>query len=138
MSRFLKVVAIALLVLLAANSVFAQEQPKAAWPAYLLSIFLGYGLGHYYCGENGTPFLIVDAVTATCMVVMGSGFSSSSSLSILGFGSAIIMVSRIYEMIDIFGAVLRAKKAGRVAEVIPVIDVDIKRASFGFGVSLRF
>jgi hypothetical protein len=152
MSRLFKVVTLVLLVFLAANSLFAQEQPKAAGPAYILSIFVGFGLGQYYLGQNGTPFLVGDLigmgmVLAGMELVLTSFFAPSVSAwndtvntgcTAFMVGGIVFLVSRIWEIIDIFGAVNRARKAGKVAEVVPVIDVDIQRTSFELGVNLRY
>ena len=63
MSRLFKVVSLMLLVFLAAGALFAQDQPKKpVWPAYVFSLALGFGSGQYYLHENGTPFLIGDAI----------------------------------------------------------------------------
>ncbi|MGA2641289.1 MAG: hypothetical protein ABSG21_10365 [Spirochaetia bacterium] len=165
MSRLIKVVSLMLLVFLAAGNLFAQTtQPKAAWPAYVLCIFPGYGFGHYYLGQNGTPFLLGDLIGAGValagMGLIASAFSPGSVLSIDIFlvffpygpppeivvdssefrtgcalliaGGVVLLVSRIWEFIDVFAAVDRARAAGKVA-VVPVFNVQ--RTSYKPGVS---
>ncbi|HVN77549.1 MAG TPA: hypothetical protein VMW38_00995, partial [Terriglobia bacterium] len=140
MSRLVKVVLLMLLVFLAAGSVFAQTTPppKSSTPAYLLAILLGFGSGQYYVGENGTPFLIGDLAgwgmeIAGYLVILSDASSASYTSTadtgaylVLG-GAAVLLVSRIWEIVDVFGAVDKARAAGRVA-VVPVIDV--KRTSY--------
>ncbi len=158
MSRFVKVVMISLLILLAAGTLFAQDAgPKAAFPAYALSILLGFGTGHYYVGANGTPFLIGDLVgvggmAAGGIIAVASLFSAATNptytgaanaisgaaigYGVLGVGAAVYLVSRVWEDISIFGAVDAAKKAGKVAEVVPV--VNIQPTSFELGLSVKY
>jgi hypothetical protein len=157
MSRFLKIVTLALLILLAAGSLFAQSSAKPAWPAYPLAIILGYGTGQYYVGANGTPFLVADIV-GDVAVYGGLIWAVSSAASVLtnpsatgaadaatgvfigyglvGVGSVVLLVSRIWQIVDVFGAVDKAKSAGKVVEVVPVVDVQ--RTSFELGVSLKY
>ncbi len=154
MSRLFKVVTLVLLVFFAAGSLFAQEQPKNAWPAFFLSIFFGFGLGQYYLGQNGTPFLLGDFIGAGVLTggmylaarsllprAFGDSVDSSefqAGYTLLIAGSVVILVSRIWQIIDVFGTVDRARKPGKVAGVVPVIDVDIQRTSFELGVNLRY
>jgi hypothetical protein len=158
MSRFLKIVSLSLLILLAAGALFAQgTQPKQAWPAYAFSILLGFGTGQYYVGANGTPFLIGDLVGVGGVVVgevvilssVASALSNPTSSSVASGGAGVIvgyglivvggivyLVSHVWEIIDIFPAVDKARKAGKVVEVVPVVDV--RRTSFELGVSLKY
>ena len=146
-SRMLLVV---LLVLLTAGAVFAQsaETPKAAWPAYGLAIFLGFGTGHWYLGESGTAFLIGDAGGMALMVggyvymaaalfnsaSSGSFGSSASTITtgtaVMGVGALVYAVSRIWEIVDIFGTTERVRQAGRVADLQPVIEARPQGVSF--------
>jgi len=144
MPRPLKVVALLLLAFLAGGSLSAEEQPKAAAPAYLLSAFVGFGTGQYYCGANGIGFLVVDIV-GVGVVVYGLGSASGSTFSqglqgaaFIELGGLVLLVSRIGQIINVFGAVERAKREGRLADVVPVINVDIRRTSFELGVALRY
>jgi hypothetical protein len=51
-------------------------------------------------------------------------------------GGLVYLVSRVWEFVDVFGAVDKAKKAGKVVEVVPVVEV--RRTSFELGVSLKY
>ncbi|HTP58863.1 MAG TPA: hypothetical protein VMM82_08095 [Spirochaetia bacterium] len=139
MSHASKIAVAALALTLWGGAVFAQaaSEPKPAWPAYLFSIFLGFGTGQYWAGQNGNLFLVGDA---SCIGVMGIGAvlgSSGASAGYLMIGASAIAFSvfRIWELIDVFGAVDRAKKAGQVAQLEPVIKVD--PSSVEVGVTLR-
>jgi uncharacterized protein len=111
--------------------------PRAAWPAYILNIFPGFGLGHLYCGDAaGGLFLIADIV-GPALILLGAASPLSGDPPI-GLGLVVLMVSRIWEISDIGRAVNRAKEAGRVADFVPRIDVDIQRTSFELGVSLKY
>jgi hypothetical protein len=149
MTRFFKIATMALMILAAAASLFAESRPKAAWPAYVLSIFPGLGLGHCYCGENGTTFLVGElaglatlgvgihlTVQETVQELASGRRSAGPYLAAVGFG--VLAAFRIGELIDIFGAVGRARKAGRISEVVPMVDADIKRASFELGVLVKY
>ncbi len=128
---------------------WAQDaQPKAAWPAYFFSIVSGFGTGRYYLGQDGTPFLIGDLVGlggigAAFIRALAASSSGEGSLS-AGFqalglylgGFIVYLVCRVWEFIDVFGAVDRAKEAGQVVEVVPVVDV--RRTSLELEVSLKF
>lgn len=151
MSRLFKIVTLAFLIFLAAGALFAQDaQPKAAGPAYALSILLGFGTGQYYLGTNGTPFLVGDLIGVGAWI--GGGLFALSArgatdtqaavpLTVTGFafvlaGSLVYLVSHVWEIIDVFAAVERAQKAGTVVEMVPVVDV--RRTSWELGVSLKF
>jgi hypothetical protein len=154
MSRFLRIVTFALLAFLAAGAAFAQEaqdaQPKAAWPAYAYSLLLGFGSGQYYLGTNGTPFLIGDligvgawigggifALSARSTTDAQAAISSTVTGSVfIIVGSLVYLVSHVWEIIDVFRAVDSAQRAGRVVEIVPVVDV--RTTAWELGVSLRF
>jgi hypothetical protein len=157
MSRFLRIVTMALLILLAGGALFAQGSAKASWPAYPLAIIVGYGTGQYYVGANGTPFLIADvvgdaalyggliyAVVSAASVIGNQSMSGAANATtgvlvgygIAGVGSVVLLVSRIWQIVDVFGAVDKARADGKVVEVVPVVDV--RRTSFELGVSLKY
>ena len=141
---------IVLLLVTATGGVFAQaaESPRTAWPAYGLSIFLGFGTGHYYLGESGTMFLIGDAGGIAIMVggyvymysaLMSSVTSGSTSSSVsaittgyavVGVGAVIYLVSRVWEIVDIFGTTDRLRRDGKVVGLRPVIDARPDAVSF--------
>ena len=159
MSRLFKVVSVMLLVFLAAGSLFAQDAQsgKPAWPAYAFTFLLGFGTGQFYLGQNGTGFLIGDAaglaglgvgyaVIASSIFSIGTSYTDTSLTSagtgvIVGYGlvvvgSIVFLISRIWEDIDIFGAVNRARQAGKVAEINPVLEIH--NTSFEAGISIRY
>jgi hypothetical protein len=164
MSRSTKLIAIALLLFIVAGTVFAQNtEPKSEVPAYLLTFFLGFGTGHFYAGENGKPFLIGEATGWGCAVV-GSGmvlatagalFSGSAGdavalmyggYSVASLGLLIAAGVHLWEIVDIFSAVPRARKAGGVAALGPVFEIEnaafeagiAPRTDYCIGVSLKF
>jgi hypothetical protein len=144
----IRVLAVVMLLALAVGSVFgaAPETPRPAWPAYGLSILLGFGTGQYYLGENGTGFLIADAGGIACMVggyvymlsaVGALALNPSASLDtlyigygIVGVGAAVWAVSRIWEIVDIFGTAERLRQEGKVASLQPVLDVRPDAVAF--------
>jgi hypothetical protein len=143
-----KLVIITCTVTLAAGIAFAQATPEAkpAWPAYLFSIFLGFGTGQYWVGENGNLFLIGDAscvgvvALGAVMASLSAGTSPPSAQVTVGYvmvgvGAIALSVFRIWELIDIFGVVDTARKSGKVAEIDPVIIAS--PASFGLGAQLH-
>ena len=159
MSRLFKVIALALLILLAAGALFAQDAPmsRPAWPAYALTYLLGFGSGNFYLGQNGFGFLIGDAagiaglgigyaVIVSSVLAIGTGSTTSSLTSagtgvITGYGlvvvgSIVYLVSRVWEDIAIFGAVDKARKAGTVAEVEPILEMN--NNSLEAGISIRY
>jgi len=159
MSRFTKAVLVVLLVLAVAGVAFGQGAPfmRPAWPAYALSIFFGFGTGHYYVGANGTPFLIGDvggiaavgvgyALIASSLISTGLNPSSTNVGSletgvITGYGLIVVggivyAISRIVEDISIFGAVDSAVKAGKVAQIEPVLQLT--NTSLEVGLSIRY
>ncbi len=145
MSCLLRVVTLAVLVFFAGSSLSAQDQPKPAGPALLLSLFVGFGTGQYYCGTDGTKFLVSDlaGLTMTAVVLTSPGIllsagSLEAAFTFLVFGPVTFLVSRIWQILDVFCAIDEARKAGRVAEVVPAINVGIRRTSFDLGVSLRY
>jgi hypothetical protein len=138
MSHAGKLVIMMLIMVLAAGVVFAQSAPapKPAWPAYLFSIFLGFGTGQFWVGGNGNLFLIGDlscvgVMAAGAVTVLSSSPSSTSGLSgvsvgylMIGVSAVALSVFRIWELIDVFGAVEAARKEGKVAEMEPVLSVS--------------
>ncbi len=79
---------------------------------------------------------------------MAYGLASGTSTSSFGaaltgaayieLGGIVFLISRIAQIIDIFGVIDEARKAGRIADVAPVIDVDIQRTSIEMRVSLEY
>jgi len=143
MSRHIRFTALLLVLVLAAGGAFAEgAQAKSAFPAYALSFLLGFGTGQYYLGENGTPFLIGDAVglglevggliyevvSAASVTSDSASYESAVTGVYVGYGIVLVggivyMVSHVWEILDVFSAVDRARQAGTVAAVSPIIDV---------------
>jgi uncharacterized protein len=113
-------------------------RPVAAWPAYVLCLFPGYGLGHLYCGDAAGGLFLIGDIVGPAILLLGAASSSASSDFPIALGLIILMVTRTWEISDIGKAVDRAKGAGRVADVVPRIDVAIQRTSFELGVSLKY
>jgi hypothetical protein len=120
---------------------------KASWPAYVFSAFIGFGVGQYYIGENGTPFLIGDLAG---IAAMGGGYlyfmislsnpanyygmSSIYSTALVGYGIVALggftfLASRIWEMVDTVIDVDRLSKEGLIA-IRPTIGVSPDQVSF--------
>ena len=157
MSRLFKVVSIMILIFLATGALFAQSSHlKPAWPAYVFSAALGFGSGQFYLGQDGAPFLVGDilglgGVIGGYVVILsaifpylydgGSSYPSSAlptietGTDIVIVGLIVYMISRVWEFVDVFDAVDRAREAGKVAEIVPVVDV--RRTSFEVGVSMK-
>ena len=155
MHRSIRVAFLALLIILPSVSLFAEPHPKAAWPAYVLAIEPGFGLGQFYCCDaNGVFFLITDFAGALLMafgmlkVVPLVGWweltgtvepqLAPRDYSIFWWGVVISVASRILEVIDVGRAVDNARKAGRIADIVPTIDADIRRSSFEAGFLVRY
>ena len=122
------------------------SKPKPAWPAFFLSVFVGFGTGQYYCGTNGTTFLLCDflglamtvAIVVDPFLLMQGARNLEEAFLSLFTGPVLLLVSRIWQIFDVFWAIDEARRYGRVAEVVPALDVDIQRTSLELGVSLRY
>jgi hypothetical protein len=151
MSRFFKLVSLVLLVLIGAEALSAQEAvaPPKASLARLLGVLVGFGAGQYYLGVDGTGFLVGDAIGAAGAGIGYAIFASSfvgigryrtsphdTGLAILGGGTVVLLVSRIWELSDLFGRIERGRREGSVAQVQPVVNV--RETSFEVGVSIRY
>ncbi len=157
MNTPLKVLVVVLLVLFCAGSLFADGgAAKPGWPAYFFSIFLGFGTGHFYLGEDGTGFLLGDLaglagvvgsvaymLVATYSLYGDFSLPSVSALqstyltgfAIMGAGLVVTLVSRIWEIVDVIAAVNRLTEEGRVASLSPTLDV--RPGSVSLGLSYR-
>ena len=156
MLRSQKIVFLVLLTLLASGSLSAQSHPKAAWPAYTLAIFPGFGLGHFYCGDpTGALFLAGDAAGLVLFTLGYFQYGHDLIVdvfrgewkenrygdrlpSVMVIGLVVTVVSHAFEIADVFRAVSEARDAGKIAEFVPTIDVDVVRASFELGGSLKY
>jgi hypothetical protein len=63
MKRLVRILAVVLVVMLVAATVsMAQEIKKDSTPAYLFTILLGFGTGHFYLQDKAAvQFLLLDA-----------------------------------------------------------------------------
>jgi len=145
MPRAFRLVLVISFALFAADVVFAQDalETKPAWPAYLFSIFLGFGTGQYWVGGNGNPFLIgevscVGVAAIGAALALGSPAPTSSGLSggslgylMIGAGTIALSVFRIWELINVFGAVDDARRAGKVAAFEPMVNGNLTQLEIG-------
>ena len=145
MPRAFRLVLVISLALFAAGVVFAQEarETKPVWPAYLFSIFLGFGTGQYWVGGNGNPFLIGEVSCVGIAVIgaalaFGSPAPTSSGLSggsvgylMIGAGAIALSIFRIWELVNVFGAVDDARRAGKVAAFEPIVDGNLTQLEIG-------
>ncbi len=74
---------------------------------------------------NPSPTAIADAASATLI-----------AYGIMGVGAAITLVSRIWEVVDTFGAVDRLTQAGKVAALTPTLEVKPNGMALGLSYSL--
>jgi hypothetical protein len=155
MSRGFKIVVL-LLLLLAVASSGAFAQAKDPLPAYLLSIFLGFGTGHFYMHDHAAvKFLILDA-SALVVIITGAiieGVSAASWLAssdwvsgkfpagvYIGYGlvvvgSLAITGFRVWQVIDIFRV---AKGKGKVS-MLPTLDLTPQNEpSYGLTLSYSY
>ena len=148
MSRSARVVVVILLVFLAGGTAFADTTgAKPAWPAYALSLLLGFGSGQSYLGTNGIGFLVGDCVgigtvaagglyvaialwSGEAALLTGSGPSETDFMTsvtvgygIMIAGLAVWAVSRVWEVIDTFGTAGRLTDEGRLV-VAPAVEVS--------------
>ncbi|MGA2766474.1 MAG: hypothetical protein ABSG17_24280 [Spirochaetia bacterium] len=150
MSRLSKVVCLTVIVFLAAGAIFAQQTqaPRSSTSAIILTLLLGFGSGQYYLGDNGVGFLLGDAIGVVGVGVGYAVFASSfvgyyryqtstfdEGLALVAGGAIVLLVTRIWEIVDIFGRVEKGRQEGTVVEMEPVIDV--RNTSFEAGVSIH-
>ena len=119
---------------------------KQEWPAYFLSILIGFGTGHFYLGDENGKYFLIGGLTGTGLLIGGLVYLRFSDtrpedrfetmmLLTLG-GVSVFLIARVWEIIDIFFAVDRARKKGEIAQFEPYIDVSPTRT--GFGISFKF
>ena len=148
MFRFTKCFALCLVILcMAVIAVDAQQTvpTKSAQTGYALAIFFGFGSGQYYLGANGTPFLIGDIVGFTGMasgLVYMLAYSSDpdpwvvfiTGSYIMIAGGLVYFVTRVWEIVDIFGTAERMRQAGKVVRIVPDISVQTTHISLRLNV----
>jgi hypothetical protein len=154
MKRLVRILAVVLVVMLVAATVsMAQEIKKDSTPAYLFTILLGFGTGHFYLQDKAAvQFLLLDAgslaVTAAgYVVVMSSLYSAdpylteewpaewSIGLGLMLAGSLVYSAVRIWEIVDVIKTVNEMRAAGKVA-MRPVLEIG--PGSTQVGVSLSY
>ena len=153
MSRLFKVVCLTVIIFLAAGAIFAQQTqaPRSSTSAIILTLLLGFGSGQYYLGDNGIGFLLGDAIGVVGVGVGYAVFASSfvgygysryqtstfdEGLALVAGGAIVLLVTRIWEIVDIFGRVEKGRQEGTVVEMEPVLDV--RNTSFEAGVSIHY
>jgi hypothetical protein len=86
--------------------------------------------------------LLLDILGLTMTFVGVPAAISSQNFSdaayFLVVGPFTFLFSRIWQIFDVFWAIDEARRAGRVAKVVPAIAVDVRRTSFDLGVSLKY
>lgn len=149
MPKTKKIISCLVLVFFMLTAVSYGEEAKSAVPAYLLSIFLGYGTGHFYLGDDSASFFLITELCSTGVMLAGvilmfalvNPFDPYASLSaatagyvVVGVGALAMGVFHIWEIIDVFGAVDEAKKRGAVASQ----SLSVKISPTGFGLNYSF
>ncbi len=128
------IVAIVLLALIS-TSLSAQEVKKSAMPAYLLSIFVGFGTGHFYIGsDKAIIFLLLDAAAIAVEIgggvyMMTAALDADVSRTLTGSyimygGLAAVLIVKVVEIINIMGEVDKKRAEGVVAKIEPRIAVQ--------------
>jgi hypothetical protein len=151
-----KILAVVLVLLLvAATSSLAQEVKKDAVPAYLLTIFLGFGTGHFYLQDKAaTTFLLLE-IGAYGVMIGGAVLALTSVYSldpysdpyITGFptefmvglvmtlvGSVAYLGIHIWELVDLIKTVNEMRAAGKVT-MRPSIKLTPGNALVGVALS---
>ena len=139
MKRFL--IALILGGIIIPSSLFAE---KEATPAYLLTIFIGFGSGHGYAESPKWSSFCLAEVGSLVIYAVGTGmyanaitsvkYYSSTSISdasskaatgalVMGMGAIALSVSRVWEIVDIFGTVEKQKKLGILTSFDPSIEI---------------
>ena len=129
----------------------AEQATKDGTPAYLFSIFLGFGTGHYYLHDPAaTRFLLLDAGTLAATIVGSVVFYSSiltadpyaaelPAGSLVGLGLVLVGsigygIVRVWEVVDIFKTVNEMRAAGTVT-MRPMIELGPGRTQVGVAFS---
>ena len=139
--RQLRNVTIVLLLLVVYEHTFAEPptSSRPGWPATALSIFLGFGTGQYYLGQNGTGFLIADLLGLAAMVAgaeIGIAYPPPSSHStapysaetnlayaLAGAGAFVYVISRIWEVVDVLDLEDRLQYEGKISMALPRLAI---------------
>jgi hypothetical protein len=131
--RLSRVLGLVLVLLLAAAAAgLAQDSGKDESMAYVFSILLGFGTGHFYVqDEAAVKFLLLDAGSLV-MSIAGAGVAVASlyaadpysvevpsgvllGLTLAVVGSLAYSGFRIWEVVDIFGTVNELRAAGKIS-----------------------
>jgi hypothetical protein len=150
--KFSRLLTLLLLCIFIGNCCYARnETQKEEWPAYLLAIFNGFGAGHHYLGDDFSLFFLGSQFAGCALITWGFVFlyfspeifsyeyaetTLTSSIYLISCGALVYLISRVWEIVDIFYAVKRAREAGKIAEFKPYIDIQPSKT--GFGISYRF
>ncbi len=144
--RFPTIIVVLLIGMLCVGSLDAADRvsQRPVWPAYFLSIFLGFGSGQYYLGESGTGYLLGE-IGGIAGVLAGTGYllytviknydttlppssfmDAVYSDALLGYGVmlagfGVFVVVRVLEIVDV--VTYESRRDGDTAFVSPLIDV---------------
>jgi len=136
-----KIVIIILVLMLVASALSAQTVQKSSVGAYLLTIFIGFGTGHFYVGaDNAVTFLLLDIGTVA-FSALGAGIMvrGASSLDLADMQTGMLMtygglgigaVVRIIEIVSIIKTVDKKRATGEVARLEPNITPTANGVSF--------
>jgi hypothetical protein len=145
---------ILVLLLVAATSSLAQEPTKDAMPAYLLSIFLGFGTGHFYLQDKAAiTFLLLDigaygVIIAGGVIALVAVYSpdiyaysteeiwdrAMTGLWMMLIGSLAYLGIRVWEIVDVISTVNEMRASGKVA-VRPAVELTPGNARVGVTLS---
>jgi len=132
MKRGSKVLLVVLVFTLLAASVSMAQETKNATPAYLFSILLGFGTGHFYLHDDAAKkFLLLDAGSLAAVIggevvvlvsvgswVSGGGTDMPTGV-LVGYGVMVVGALaytgfRVWEVVDIFKTVGEMRTAGKI------------------------
>jgi hypothetical protein len=153
--KMVRILLIAVLVGACAGSAFSQseEASRRLAVANALAGLVGFGTGQYYLGRNGLGFLVGDAVGAGCVVgglaldIYGweqSGWFTSSQPSavpliagsvLLVGGSAVYIVTRIWEIVDMVRLNQALRREDGVVGMLPTVEVRPEAVAFGVAIT---
>lgn len=149
MQKAKKLIACTVLIFFMLATATYAEEAKSPVPAYLLSFLLGFGTGHFYLGDDSASLFLIGELCGTGLIIaslfialsgfdlFGSdphSFESTIAQVVAGIGILTLTIFRIWEIIDIFGAVDDAKKRGTAASN----NVSIKLSPTSFSLNYSF
>ena len=123
----------------------AQETKKNELPAYLLTILVGYGSGHFYLGANNAASFLLWDVVGLAVEIGGASYVYMSLINpdlegvstgtlVMYAGVAIIAATRIYEIVNLITTIDRMKTEGKIVSLRPIV----KPTANGVSIALSF